>query len=309
MKMVIAGGSGQLGTLLVRAFASEEVLLLSRQKSPQTRTVLWDGKTLGPWANEVDGADVVINLAGRSVNCRYTAENVKHMLSSRVDSTRVIGQAIAAAKRPPKLWLQMSTATIYAHTFGSPNDEQSGVIGGHEPDAPKYWSASIQIAQAWERELALAATPNTRRIALRTAMVMTSDPGGIFDVLLGLARKGLGGTTGTGQQFMSWIHGEDFVRAVRFLIEHVDISGPVNLTAPHPLPQREFATQLRKAAKIPIGLPAARWMLEIGAYFMRTDTELVLKSRRVIPGVLMRHGFEFRFPVWKNAVADLVHAI
>lgn len=268
--------------------------------------VAWDGKTLGPWARELDGADVVINLAGRSVNCRYTEENLAAMMSSRVDSTRVVGAAIAQAARPPHVWLQMSTATIYAHRFDDANDEATGLIGGSEPDVPAYWGFSVQIAQAWERALAEAATPNTRRVALRTAMMMSPDRGGIFDVLVGLARKRLGGAIAGGAQYLSWIHDRDFVRAIDLLIARDDLDGPVNLASPGPLPQRAFMAALRDALGIRLGLPATKWMAEIGAFFLRSDTELTLKSRRVVPGRLLDAGFRFEFPSWPEAAADLV---
>ncbi len=308
MKVVIPGGSGQVGALLARAFLArgDEVVVLSRGSAGAARAVAWDGRTLGPWASELDGSDVVINLAGRTVNCRYSEENLKQMMDSRVDSTRVVGQAIEKAARPPRVWLQMSTATIYAHRFDAPNDEATGVIGGSEPDAPKYWKRSIDIATAWELAQLEANTPKTRKIALRTSMVMSPDRGGIFDVLSGLTRVGLGGPIGGGRQYMSWIHGEDFVRAVLFLIDRNDFEGPVNLSAPNPLPQREFMAAMRAASGALVGLPATKWMAEIGAFFLRSDTELTLKSRRVVPGRLLDAGFTFDFPEWPAAVKDLV---
>ena len=308
MKVVIPGGTGQVGALLSRALRTDghDVVLVGRDARRGHRTVVWDGRTLGPWARELDGADAVINLAGRSVNCRYTDANRKEMMSSRVDSTRAVGLAIAEAARPPRVWLQMSTATIYAHRFDAANDEATGLVGGDEPDAPAAWRFSIDIAQAWERAQAQAATPATRKVALRAAMVMSPDRGGIFDVLLGLTRRGLGGTIAGGRQWMSWIHERDFARAVALLIERDDISGPVNLAAPGPLPQREFMAALRAAWGTRVGLPVTRWMAAIGAFFLRTDTELTFKSRRVVPGRLRDAGFTFEFPEWPAAAADLV---
>jgi uncharacterized protein (TIGR01777 family) len=268
--------------------------------------VACDGATLGPWASEIVGAAVVINLAGRSVNCRYTPENVAQMMSSRVDSTRVVGEAIAAAKRPPRVWLQMSTATIYAHRFDAANDEATGVIGGTEQGVPDYWAYSVEIAKNWERAQEEADTPATRKVALRAAMVMSPDPGGVFSVLLGLTRLGLGGPVAGGGQYVSWIHEHDFVRAVEFLIDREDLTGPVNLAAPGPLPQRAFMRALRSAWGMPVGLPATRWMAELGAFALRSDTELLLKSRRVVPGRLTGAGFVFRYPVWTGAAEELV---
>ncbi|WP_441292050.1 epimerase [Sorangium sp. KYC3313] len=309
MKIVLPGGSGQVGQILARAFAADghEVIVLCRSASvPAGRVVPWDGRTLGPWARELDGADVVFNLAGRSVNCRYTDENLRAMRSSRVDSTRAVGEAIAAASQPPRVWLQMSTATIYAHRHDAPNDEATGLLGGDEPDVPSYWRNSVEIARAWEQALDEARTPRTRKIAIRASMVMSPDRGGIFDVLLGLTRRGLGGPAGGGQQFVSWIHDRDFVRATRFLIERDDLSGPVNFASPGPLPYRDFMRALREAWGIGFGLPAMKWMLEVGALVMRTDTELVLKSRRVVPGRLREAGFTFAFTEWSAAARDLV---
>ncbi|MFG2603240.1 TIGR01777 family oxidoreductase [Streptomyces sp. NPDC048514] len=307
MKVVLAGGTGQVGTILERALtaAGHEVTVLTRR--PVRRCdVGWDGVTLGPWAEAVDGCDVVVNLAGRSVSCRYTAENLQAMMDSRVDSTRLIGKAIAGAARPPRVWLQMSTATIYAHRFDAPHDEATGVLGGSETGVPDYWAYSVEIARNWERAQADAGTLATRKVALRSAMVMSPDRGGVFDVLLRLTRLGLGGPVAGGAQYVSWIHAEDFVRAVEFLIARDDFEGPVNLSSPDPLPQRDFMRTLRRAWGVPVGLPATRWMAELGAYALRSDTELLLKSRRVMPGRLSAAGFDFAHPEWEGAAEDLV---
>ena len=308
MKVVIPGGSGQVGTLLARAFHRDghDVVVLSRRRDVQPwRVVAWDGATLGNWQGEIDGCDVVINLAGRSVNCRYTAANRKEILQSRVFSTRVVGQAIATAARKPHVWLQASTATIYAHRYDGPNDEYSGILGGDEPGAPGSWRFSIDVAQAWERTFEEAATAGTRKVALRSALTLSPDAGGVFDTLLGLARRGLGGSAGDGRQFVSWIHHADFVAAVRWLIDRDDIEGAVNVAAPYPLPNADFMRILREACGIRFGLPARAWMLEIGAIFMRTETELILKSRRVVPARLIEHGFKFKYPAWPDAARDL----
>lgn len=307
MKVVIPGGSGQVGAILARAFTDDghEVVVLSRNPGAAPwRVAGWDGRTIGPWAAEIDGADVVVNLAGRSVNCRYNAANRRAMLESRVDSTRAVGEAIRQAARPPFVWLQASTATIYAHRYDAENDEATGILGGAEEDAPGTWRFSIDVARAWERAANEAETPRTRKVLLRSAMTMSPDRGGVFDVLLGLVRRGLGGVNGDGRQYVSWIHDRDFVRTVYWLIEN-PLEGPVNLAAPNPLPNAEFMRALRKAWGIGIGLPATRWMLEIGAVFLRTETELILKSRRVVPGRLLEGGFEFEFPTWERAAADL----
>ncbi len=311
MKIVIPGGTGQVGGVLRRAWSmrGHEVVVLSRhpeQLEDGVRHRLWDGRTIGPWAEEVDGADVVVNLAGRTVSCRYTDANLKQMMDSRIESTRVVGEAIATAAAPPHTWLQMSTATIYAHRFDAPNDEATGIIGGSEPDVPGYWEFSTRIAKSWEAEQVAAVTPHTRKVALRSAMVMSPDEGGVLDVLLSMARLGLGGPVAGGEQFVSWIHERDFVRACDLLVERADISGPVNVASPGALPQRDLMRVLRTEAGMPVGLPATAWMAEIGAWVMRTDTELLLKSRRVAPGRLLEAGFEFELPEWEAAARDLV---
>ena len=315
MKIVIPGGTGQVGGVLRRALAArgDEVVVVSRRPEalePGIRHVVWDGRTPGAWADEVDGADAVVNLAGRSVSCRYTDANLRQMMDSRVDSTRAVGEAISRASDPPRVWLQMSTATIYADARSRgddrPHDEVGGVIGGEEPDVPLYWEYSVRIARRWERAQAEAATPATRRVALRTAMVMTPDRGGIFDYLSWMARLGLGGPVAGGRQHVSWIHGEDFVRAVQFLLERDDLEGPVNLAAPGPVPQGELMRSLRHAWGGRPGLPATRLMAEVGALVLRTDTELLLKSRRVVPARLLEAGFTFTHPRWRSAAIDLV---
>jgi len=308
MKVVIPGGSGQVGTLLARAFHRDghDVVVLSRRPQIQPwRVVKWDGATLDSWSRDLDGCDAVINLAGRSVNCRYTAANRREIFESRVLSTRVVGEAIAQARRPPRLWLQASTATIYAHRYDAPNDEASGLLGGEEPGAPSSWRFSIEVARAWERTFAEARTERTRKVVLRSAMTLSPDAGGVFDTLLGLVRHGLGGKAGNGRQFVSWIHYEDFIQAVRWLIDHEEVAGVVNLAAPDPLPNADFMRVLRKASGTSIGLPVSTWMLEVGAVFMRTETELILKSRRVVPARLLEGGFQFRFPGWRDAARDL----
>jgi uncharacterized protein (TIGR01777 family) len=307
MKIILPGGAGQVGTILARAFTAErhEVVVLSRAPQPAPwRVVAWDGETLGDWAKEFEGADAVVNLAGRSVNCRYNAANRKAILESLVKSTHVVGEAIARAAVPPRVWLQSSTATIYSHRFDAANDEVNGILGGDEPHAPDTWRFSIDVAKAWEQAANDAVTPRTRKVLLRSAMVMSPDRGGVFHVLLGLVRKGLGGTSGDGRQFVSWIHDRDFIRAVSWLIDH-DLAGAVNLAAPNPIPNAEFMRGLRTAWGGRFGLPATRWMLEIGAVFLRTESELVLKSRRVVPGRLLKSGFAFQFPTWPVAAADL----
>ena len=308
MKIVIPGGSGQVGTLLARAFVADghEVVVLSRNpRKTSWRVAQWDAETVGAWAAELDGADAAINLAGRNVNCRYNAENRRLIAESRINATRAVGQAIAQAARPPRVWLQASTATIYAHRYDAPNDEETGVLGGTEVSAPETWRFSIDVAKSWEQATDETIVPQTRKVLLRSAMTMSPDRGGVFDVLLGLVRWGLGGAGGDGRQYVSWIHDRDFIRAIYWLIDRTDLEGPINLASPNPVPNAEFMDTLRAAWGIRYGLPATRWMLEIGAFFLRTETELVLKSRRVVPGRLLESGFVFQFPMWAEAASDL----
>lgn len=307
-RIVIAGGNGQVGTILARHWhaAGHSVTVLARNRfdAPWT-TEIWDGKTMGKWVSVLDGADVLVNLAGRNVNCRYTPANRREIKQSRVETTELLGKTVGQLASPPKVWLNASTATIYRHALDKPMDEASGELGGKEIGVPDTWRFSIDVAKSWEAAFFSAAAPRTRKVALRSAVTMSPDRGGIFDVLLGLVRRGLGGTAGDGKQFVSWIHEADFVAAVDFLIARDDMEGMVNLSAPNPLPNREFMRDLREAAGVPIGLPATRLMLAVGAFFMRTETEL-MKSRRVIPGRLLAAGFEFRFARWRGAAEDLV---
>jgi uncharacterized protein len=309
MKIIILGGSGQVGTMLARAFCRDghQVVVISRHPAKAAwRTVLWDGRTLGSWTEELEDADVVINLAGRSVNCRYKTQNRREITDSRVASTKIVGEAIAKSRRPPRVWLQASTATIYEHRFDAANDEFTGILGGSEPDAPDTWRFSIDVATAWEQAAReFANLPRTRQVLLRSAITMSPDRGGAFDMLLRLVRWGLGGQNGNGRQYVSWIHETDFIRAIYWLIEHESLCGAVNLASPNPLPNAEFMRSLRKAWGAPFGLPAINGMLEIGAFLLRTETELILKSRRVVPARLQKEGFTFEFANWSEAANDL----
>jgi uncharacterized protein len=308
MKIVILGGSGQVGTILARSFHANghEVVVLSRKvEKAEWRVLHWDAETLGDWASEFENADVVINLAGRSVNCRYSEENRRLIMDSRVNSTKIVGEAVSKCKNPPKVWLQASTATIYSHRFDAANNDVTGIIGGGEIDAPDTWKFSIEVAKAWEKAANDVDTPKTRKVLLRSAMTMSPDRDGIFDVMLGLVKKGLGGTAGDGKQYISWIHEADFIRAIYWIIEHKELSGPINLASPNPLPNREFMKIFRESYCTKIGLPATKLMLEIGAIFLRTETELILKSRRVVPNLMLQSGFEFQFADWNLACRDL----
>jgi uncharacterized protein (TIGR01777 family) len=310
VRIVITGGSGQVGQILARHFYSDghQVAVVARHVVPQPwSTVTWDGQRLGDWVNELDGCDVVVNLAGRSVNCRCNEANRREIKQSRIVTTRLIGEAIARSSTPPKLWMNASTATIYRHAMDRLMDDITGEIGGNEPGIPGTWRFSYDVAISWEAAFFEAETPDTRKIALRSAITMSPDRGGAFETLLNLVRLGLGGRSGSGEQFVSWIHDVDFVRAIEFLMARTDLDGCINIASPNPLPNRDFMAALRRAYGVSVGLPATDWMLEVGAFFLRTETELILKSRRVVPRRLVDAGFGFQFPDWSTAAADLVN--
>ena len=310
MRIVIPGGTGQIGHILARHFQAQghSVCVLTRHPIlAEWQSEMWDGLELGAWTRFIDGADVVINLAGRSVDCRYNEANRRAIKNSRVITTGLVGQAIAHAEHPPRLWLNASTATIYRHSIDRVMDERAVESGGQEAGSPESWDFSREVATSWERALFAASTPLTRRVALRSSMVMSPDSGGVFDRLLRLVRLGLGGTLGPGSQYVSWIHEADFLRAVEFVMEAEELSGPVNICSPCPVPNRFFMRCLRHAwCSSYIGLPSPAWVLAIGALLMGTETELIMKSRRVVPARLSQAGFEFHFPSWRAASQDLV---
>lgn len=314
LRIVIPGGSGHIGHMLARYLQERGHHITIMTRGPYTaswQTVHWDGEHLGPWVDTLEGADVCINLAGRSVNCRYHEENRRQIYDSRVGTTRLLGDAIAGLSKPPRVWLNASTATIYRHSLDKPMDEFSGELGGGElistfRHAPETWDFSASVAKSWEAAFFATPTPLTRKIALRSAIVMSPVPGSAFAIYSNLVRMSLGGKQGKGRQFVSWIHEFDFARAVEFLIEREEIDGPVNIAAPHPLPNRDFMRELRDAWGVPNGIPAPRPLLALAALVMRTETELVLKSRRVVPGKLLQAGFQFEFSSWLQAAADLV---
>jgi len=304
--IILAGGSGFCGQLLTERFAARgwNVIVFTRAapgSSGAAREVHWNGRDPGNWVRELEGADAVVNLSGRSVNCRYNAGNRRKILESRVFSTQALGQAIGSCRQPPRVWLNASTATIYKHSYDKIMDE-AGEIAGTRDAKDEF---SVEVAQAWEKAFDEAKTPGTRHVTMRMAMVFSAKPGTVFRVLRRLVKLGLGGSMGGGRQFVAWMHEEDYCRAVEWLIDHDDFSGRVNMVSPNPLPNREMMRTLRRVCGMPLGLPAARWMLEIGAFVMRTETELIIKSRRAVPGRLVSAGFEFRFPRFEEAARDL----
>lgn len=314
LRIVMPGGSGQVGRMLAQFFQERGHHVTVLTRGPYTapwQTVHWDGMHAGPWVETLEDADVCIHLSGRSVNCRSTERNRRDLHDSRVGPTRLLNQVIAGLANPPRVWLNASTATIYRHALDRPMDEATGEIGGNEMiskhrRAPAKWNWTVGLVKDWEAAFFNRPTPRTRKVALRTSLVFSPAPGNIFAVLSRLVRFGLGGTQGNGRQYVSWMHETDFARAVEFLIEHEEMDGPVNLAAPEPLPNREFMAALREAWEMPNGLPAPAPLIAIGALFLRTEPELVLKSRRVVPGKLLEAGFEFQFPQWPAAAEDLV---
>ena len=317
LRVVLAGGSGSVGSMLAWHFQElgHHVTVLTR--APYTAswpTVHWDGAHPGPWVETLEGADVCINLAGRSIDCRYTAEHRRQLYDSRIGPTELLHSVIAELAEPPRVWMNASAATIYRHALDRDMDEVNGEIGGNEwigrgiwsRRAPPKWGYIVALVREWERVFFDTPTPRTRKIALRTSLVMSPHPGTVFAVLSRLVRAGLGGTQGGGEQYVSWMHERDYARAVRFLIDHEEIDGPVNLASPNPLPNREFMAALREAWGMPNGLPTPAPLLELGMFLLRKETELILKSRRVVPGKLLAAGFRFEFPAWAEAAEDLV---
>jgi len=309
LRIVIPGGSGQVGRVLARYFfeRGHQVIVLTRgPHTAEWETVHWDAQTPGLWTQYLEGSDVCINLAGRSVNCRYTPENRLEIYNSRIVSTHLLGEVIGSLAKPPRVWLNASTATIYRHAVDRPMDEPTGELGGNESGAPESWNFSIRVAKDWETTFFKAVTPRTRKIAMRSAITFSPVPGNAFAVLSNLARIGLGGRQGNGRQWVSWIHEEDFARAVEFLIARDDLEGPINIASPNPEHNRDFMAILRETWDMPNSIPAPALVLELAAFFMRTETELVLKSRRVVPTRLLEAGFHFEFPNWAHAAEDLV---
>ncbi len=300
MKIILVGASGYLGHALVSFLkkADHELAVISRHDPKNgARFIEWGGETMGAWAREFDGAAAVINLAGRSVNCRYNDENRRQILDSRVQTTTLVGRALADAGAPPRVWLNVASATIYRDARERAMDEETGEIGS---------GFSVDVCQAWEQTL-FAAPVDCRRVAMRLAMVFGAPRGGVYDAFEILTKLGFGGPMAGGAQYISWIHLHDFCRAVAFLLQN-ELDGAVNIAAPQPLTNAQFLSTLRRALKIPYALPTARWQLEIGALAGQTETELLLKSRRVVPARLLDAGFTFDYPNWNEAARAIVAA-
>lgn len=297
MKIIIAGGSGFLGNALEKFFTEKqnEVIVLTR--NPQkSNDVFWDASTIGDWTKELNNADVLINMTGKSVDCRYNKKNKEEILSSRIKSTQILQKALEICQNPPKTWLNASSATIYIHAETQLNDEENGIIGD---------DFSMNICKAWEATFFEKELPNTRKVALRTSIVLGRN-GGAFPKIKTITKLGLGGNQGKGEQMMSWIHEKDFCRAIEHIMKHEELSGKINVTAPKPVKNSDFMSKLRKTMKMPFGIGSPVFLLEFVAIFIKTETELLLKSRNVYPKTLLSSGFNFDFPIIEGTFEDLL---
>lgn len=297
MKIIIAGGTGFLGENLKTYFTEKgnQVYILTR-KPQHENEIYWDAKTIGEWKNMLEKADVLINLTGKSVDCRYHDKNKQEIYTSRIDSTKVLQEAVNLCKEKPKVWLNASSATIYVHSEKHLNTEENGVIGD---------DFSMNICKSWEEEFFKGKNEQTRKVALRTSIVLGNN-GGAFPKLKMITKLGLGGKQGRGNQMVSWIHIDDFCNAVDWIIQNKNISGAINVTAPAPISNEIMMYELRKQYKAPFGLNAPVWQLEIASIFMKTETELLLKSRNVYPEKLIKSGFKFSFPTLEETIYNLL---
>lgn len=300
-KIILAGGSGFLGDIIIDHFrnSTTQIIVLTRGKErteKNVRYINWDGKTLSGWINEIEASDALINLTGKSVDCRYTEKNKQEIIRSRVDATHILSEAVLHCTTPPKVWLNAASATIYRYSEDKDMTEESIELGT---------GFSVDVCKQWESTFNKINTPNTRKIILRITMVL-GKKGGVIPVLKNLTRKGLGGTMGSGKQYISWIHEKDFLNVILHLINNANSSGVYNIAAPQPLTNQKFMQKMRRSLHVPFGLPAYSWMLEIGAFFMRTETELVLKSRKVISKRLQEEGYVFEYPSVDSALKELL---
>ncbi|HYM94107.1 MAG TPA: TIGR01777 family oxidoreductase [Chitinophagaceae bacterium] len=315
-KIIIAGGSGFIGQEFIKYFGRKnQIIILSRQINNEKNNrnyynslrtadlqkvifIKWDGKTVTEWAKEINGADLIINLAGKTVNCRYTQINKKEIFDSRVNATIAIGEAITKCTNPPLLWINASSATIYRNALDKPQDEYTGEFQD---------DFSVQVCKLWEKTFYEQPALSTRKIVLR--MAITLGPGGVLIPYFNLIKFGLGGKQGNGKQMFSWIHIEDTCRLIEWLFEHDNMNGTFNCCSPNPVTNKQFMKTLRKITGNVIGLPAHKWILKIGAPLIGTETELVLKSRWVIPTKILETGFEFKFSFIKDAFTDIISKV
>ena len=301
-KIVLAGGNGYLGTVLAGHYKTiaDEVIILSRHPKPKDgkiKTLVWEGKHEGEWLTELENTDLLVNLCGKNVNCRYTEKNKREILASRTEPTALLNHVILKLQHPPKLWINASSATIYRHAQDRPQDELNGELG---------YGFSVDICRAWENEFFKTNTPHTRKIALRVGIVFGKNSA-VFPRLLNLLKYGLGGQQGNGRQYVSWIHEADISRMTEWLLEHHEMSGIINATAPNPVKNAEQMRLIREVYGKRFALPAPKWLLAIGAIVIGTETELILKSRWVLPARLMEAGYQFKFPGMKEAIEDCLN--
>ena len=302
-KIILAGGNGYLGNVLAEYYRSKakEIIVLSRRVTPGmagVKQVLWDGETTGNWTNELEGADLLINLCGKNVNCRYTEENKAEIFQSRLLPTAALGKAVSEAKNPPECWINMASATIYRHAEDRPQDEDGGEAGT---------GFSVDVCQAWEAAFWKTVTPKTKKLILRVGIVLGRNDGA-FPRLKTLALAGLGGHQGTGKQYISWVHEQDVARCTEWVTLHGQNGSVYNVTAPEAIQNKAFMQLLREAVGVPFGLPSPQWLLELGAKFIGTETELVLKSRWVFPKKLLEDGFKFQFAKPEHAIREILSA-
>ena len=314
-KIILAGGTGFMGQEMTKYFGRENrIIILTRQVSEKTNRndynslsakdlenvtyIKWDGKIAGNWANEMNEADLIINLAGKSVNCRYNEKNKKEIFDSRTDAVNAIGEAINICDRPPSLWINASSATIYRHAMDRPQDEYTGEF--HD-------DFSVQVCKRWEKTFYDQQTLQTRKVALR--MAITLGPGGILIPYFNLLKSGLGGKQASGKQMYSWVHIEDTCRMIEWIYDHKEINGTYNCSSPNPVKNEEFMKSLRKVSGHIFGLPAYKWMLQIGAPIIGTELELILKSRWVLPTKILETDFQFKHPLLEEALSDIISRV
>jgi uncharacterized protein (TIGR01777 family) len=300
-KIILAGGNGYLGSVLAAYYAelAEQVIVLSRKyKAPEgnIKTLVWDGINEGEWVKAIEGAELLVNLCGKNVNCRYTVKNREEIISSRVIPTMLLNRVVEKLNAPPALWINITSATIYRHAEDFPQDEEKGQIG---------YGFSIDVCKQWETAFFADTNASTRKIALRMGIVLGRKDS-VFPRLLNLVKFGMGGKQGNGQQYISWVHEQDAARCIEWLLQHREINGVVNCTAPEAIKNADLMLAIRKTYGMPIGLPAPTWLLEIGARLIGTETELILKSRWVTPKRLLDSGYDFLFTKAEHAIDDLL---
>ena len=291
-KIVLAGGTGFVGKYLKTKFSElgYEVKIISRQND----SIQWDD--ISSIVDALDNSEMLINLAGKSVDCRYNKKNKEEILKSRTETTRILGEAILKCKNPPELWINSSTATIYRHAQDRPMTESGGEIGS---------GFSVGVATQWEKTFFDFQLPKTRQVALRMAIVLGKE-GGVMTPFKNLVRFGLGGKQGDGNQMFSWIHIEDLFTIIRFLQSNKNMTGAYNCSSPNPVSNATLMQSLRKAMNVKFGLPSPKFLLEIGAIMIRTETELILKSRWVIPERLLKAGFQFQYSTIDKALENIL---